>query len=105
MVDKSRVKELADRYIKRVKISTDEAKKAFEKSMSEIDLIGNEMYEEIRVNLKDSGFDIEKMQAKMKEELMKDRDDLKKDFWRVESRLVRFGEDIEKEIRKTFKQD
>jgi predicted metallo-beta-lactamase superfamily hydrolase len=105
MVDKSRVKEMADKYIGRIKVSTDEAKKAFEKSMSELDQIGNEMYEDMRVNLKDSGFDIEKMQAKMKGELLKDRDELKKDFWRVESRLVKFGEDVEKEIRKTFKQD
>ena len=104
MVEKSRIKEMADKYIGRMKVATDDARKAFEKSMSDLDQIGNEMYEDMKVNLKDSGFDIEKMQAKMKEELMKDRAELKKDFWKVESRLVRFGEDVEKEIRKTFKQ-
>jgi ElaB/YqjD/DUF883 family membrane-anchored ribosome-binding protein len=102
MVDKSKVKETADRYIGRMKIARDEAKKAFEKSMSELDQIGTEMYEDMRATMKDSGFDIEKLQAKMKEDLMKDKETLMRDFWQVESRLVKFGEDIEKEIRKSL---
>jgi hypothetical protein len=58
----------------------------------------------MRVNLKDSGIDIDKVQAKMKESLMKDKDELMKDFWHVQSRMVKFGEDMEREIRRTFKQ-
>jgi ElaB/YqjD/DUF883 family membrane-anchored ribosome-binding protein len=104
MIDKNRAKETADRYIGRMKVARDEAKKAFEKSMSELDQIGSDMYEDLRVNLKDSGVDIEKLQAKMKADLMQDREELIKDFWHVESRLVKFGEDVEKEIRKAFKQ-
>ncbi len=104
MIDKNRAKETADRYIGRMKIARDEAKKAFEKSMSELDQIGSDMYEDLRVNLKDSGVDIEKLQATMKADLMEDRKELIKDFWHVESRLVKFGEDVEKEIRKAFKQ-
>lgn len=104
MIDKKRAKETADRYIGRMKIARDEAKKAFEKSMSELDQIGSDMYEDLRVNLKDSGVDIEKLQATMMADLMQDKEELIKDFWHVESRLVRFGEDVEKEIRKAFKQ-
>ena len=104
MAEKGRAQETAERYIARIKIARDEAKKAFEKSMSELDQIGNDMYEDMRVNLKESGVDLDKMQAKMKVDLMKDKDDLMKGFWHVESRLVKFGDDIEKEIRRTFKQ-
>ena len=104
MIDRNRAKETADRYIGRMKIARDEAKKAFEKSISELDQIGSDMYEDLRVNLKDSGVDIEKLQATMKADLMQDREELIKDFWHVESRLVKFGEDVEKEIRKAFKQ-
>jgi BMFP domain-containing protein YqiC len=104
MVDKNKVKETADKYVERMKAATDEAKKALDKSLSDMDRIGNEMYEDMRVNLKDSGFDIDKMQAKMKEELMKDKDELMKNFWHVQSRMVKFGEEVEKEVRRTFKQ-
>ena len=104
MIDKNRAKETADRYIGRMKIARDEAKKAFEKSMSELDQIGSDMYEDLRANLKDSGVDIEKLQATMKADLLQDKEELIKDFWHVESRLVKFGEDVEKEIRKAFKQ-
>ncbi len=104
MIDKNRAKETADRYIGRMKIARDEAKKAFEKSMSELDQIGSDMYEDLKVNLKDSGVDIEKLQATMKADLLQDKEELIKDFWHVESRLVKFGEDVEKEIRKAFKQ-
>lgn len=104
MVDTNRVKETADKYIARVKVTTDEAKKAFDKSLSDLDQIGNEMYEDLRVNLKDSGIDLDTMQAKMKEGLMKDKDELMRDFWHVQSRMVKFGEDVEREIRRTFKQ-
>jgi hypothetical protein len=104
MAEKGRAQETAERYIARMKIARDEAKKAFERSMSELDQIGTGMYEDMRVNLKESGVDLDKMQAKMKEDLMKDKNELIKDFWHVESRLVKFGEDIEKEIRRTFKQ-
>ena len=62
--------------------------------MSEIDQIGNELYEDMRINLKDSGVDIDKMQAKVKEGLIRDKEELKKDFWQVESHLVKFGEDV-----------
>jgi hypothetical protein len=104
MTEKSRAQETAEKYISRMKVARDEAKRAFEKSMTELDGIGNEMYEDMRVNLKESGFDIDKMQAKLKADLMKDKEELQKDFWHVESRLVKFGEDMEKEIRKAFKQ-
>jgi hypothetical protein len=104
MAEKSRAQEMAEKYITRIKIAKDEAKKSFEKSMSELDQIGNDMYEDMRVNLKENGVDLDKMQAKMKEGLMKDRDELQKHFWQMESRLVRFGEDLEKEVRRTFKQ-
>ena len=104
MTDKSKAQETAERYIARVKVATDEAKKAFEKSLSELDQIGSEMYVDMSRNLKESGIDIDKIQAKVKEDLMKDKEELQKDFWHVESRLVRFGEDVEKEIRKAFKQ-
>ena len=104
MAEKNKAQEIADKYIARMKIASDEAKKTFEKSLSELDRIGNDMYEDMRVNLKDSGVDLDKIQAKMKEELMKDKEELKKDFWHVESRLVKFGEDVEKEIRRTFRQ-
>ncbi len=104
MAERSKAQETADRYIARMKIARDEAKKAFDKSMSEIDQIGNELYEDMRINLKDSGVDIDKMQAKVKEGLIRDKEELKKDFWQVESHLVKFGEDVEKEIRKAFKQ-
>lgn len=104
MVDKNKVKETADKYVERVKAATDEAKKALDKSLSDMDRIGNEMYDDMRVNLKDSGIDIDKMQAKMKENLNKGKEELMKDFWQVQSRMVRFGEDMEKEIRRTFKQ-
>jgi len=104
MTDKSKAQETAEKYIAKMKAAKDEAKKAFEKSMSQLDVIGNEMYEDMRVNLKDSGVDLDKMQAKMKNDLMKGKDEMTKEFWHVESRLVKFGEDVEKEIRKTFKQ-
>jgi hypothetical protein len=104
MVDKNKVKETADKYVERMKAATDEAKKALDKSLSDMDRIGNEMYEDVRVNLKDSGIDVDKMQAKMKENLYKGKEELMKDFWQVQSRMVRFGEDVEKEIRRTFKQ-
>jgi hypothetical protein len=104
MDDKSRAQETADRYMARLKLAKDEAKKAFDRSMSELDQISDELYEDMRSNLKGSGIDIEMMQAKMKEDLIKDKDELKKDFWHVESRLVKFGEDVEKEVRKAFKQ-
>ncbi len=104
MTEKSRAQETAERYIARIKAAKDEAKKAFDKSMSELDQIGNDVYEDMRVNLKENGIDLDKMQAKMKEGLMKDRDELQKNFWHLEGRLVKFGEDIEKEIRRTFKQ-
>ena len=104
LTDKGKAQETAEKYIARMKVARDEAKKAFEKSMSELDQIGNEMYEDMRGTLKDSGVDLDKMQAKMKDDLMKDKDELMKDFWHVESRLVKFGEDVEKEIRRTFKQ-
>jgi hypothetical protein len=58
----------------------------------------------MRVDLKDSGIDLDKMQAKMRENLSKGKDELMKDFWQIQSRMVRFGEDMEKEIRRTFKQ-
>jgi predicted metallo-beta-lactamase superfamily hydrolase len=104
MANKSKAQETAEKYIARMKVARDEAKKAFEKSMSELDEIGNEMYEDMRVNLKDSGVDLDKMQAKMKDDLMKGKEEMTKEFWHIESRLVKFGEDVEKEIRKTFKQ-
>jgi hypothetical protein len=104
MAEKNRAQEMAEKYITRIKAAKDEAKKAFDKSMSELDQIGNDMYEDMRVNLKENGVDLDKMQAKMREGLMKDRDELQKNFWHMESRLVKFGEDIEKEIRRTFKQ-
>jgi vacuolar-type H+-ATPase subunit D/Vma8 len=102
MVDKEKAKEIANRYIGRMKVARDEAKKAFEKSMSELDQIGNEMYEDMRGTLLDSGVDIDKIQTKMKIDLKQDKDALIKDFWHVESRLVKFGEDVEKEIRKAL---
>jgi hypothetical protein len=104
MVDKNKVRETADKYVERMKSATDEAKKALDKSLSDMDRIGNEMYEDMRVDLKDSGIDIDKMQAKMRENLSKGKDELMKDFWQIQSRMVRFGEDMEKEIRRTFKQ-
>jgi hypothetical protein len=104
MVDTNKVKETADKYIARVKVATDEAKKAFDKSLSDLDQIGNEMYEDLRVNLKDSGIDLDTMQAKMKDGLTKDKEELMRDFWHVQSRMVKFGEDVEREIRRTFKQ-
>ena len=104
MVDKNKVKETADKYIARVKVTTDEAKKAFDKSLSDLDQIGNDLYEDMRVNLKDSGVDLDTIQAKLKSSLMKDKDDLMKEFWNVQSRMVKFGEDVEQEIRRTFKQ-
>jgi hypothetical protein len=104
MTDKGRAQETAERYIARMKATRDEAKKTFEKSLSELDQIGSELYEDMSRNLKESGIDLDKMQAKMKEDLRKDKEELQKDFWHVESRLVRFGEDVEKEIRKAFKQ-
>ena len=104
MTDKSKAQETAEKYIAKMKAAKDEAKKAFEKSMSQLDVIGNEMYEDMRVNLKDSGVDLDKMQAKLKVDLIKGKDEMTKEFWHIESRLVRFGEDVENEIRKTFKQ-
>ena len=104
MIDTNKVKEMADKYIARVKVTTDEAKQAFDKSLSDLDQIGNEMYEDLRVNLKDSGIDLDTMQAKMKDGLTKDKDELMRDFWHVQSRMVKFGEDVEREIRRTFKQ-
>jgi hypothetical protein len=104
MAEKSRAQEMAERYINRIKIAKDEAKKSFEKSMYELDQIGSDMYEDMRVNLKENGVDLDRMQAKMKEGLKKDKDELQKNFWQMESRLVRFGEDLEKEVRRTFKQ-
>jgi hypothetical protein len=103
MIDKAKAKETADRYMMRMKVAREEAKKAFEKSMAELDQIGNEMFEDVRVNMKDAGVDIEKINANMKNELKKDKDALMKDFWSVESRMVKFGEDVEKEIRKVLK--
>ena len=104
MDEKNRAQEIAERYVARMKVARDEAKKTFEKSLSEMDQIGTEMYEDMRVNLKGSGIDLDRMQAKLKEELMKDKEELQKNFWHVESRLVKFGEDVEKEIRRTFRQ-
>ena len=104
MTNKSKAQETAEKYIAKMKAAKDEAKKAFEKSMSQLDVIGNEMYEDMRVNLKDSGVDLDKMQAKLKVDLIKGKDEMTKEFWHIESRLVRFGEDVENEIRKTFKQ-
>jgi predicted transposase YbfD/YdcC len=104
MTEKGKAQETAERYIARMKVARDEAKKTFEKSLSELDQIGSEMYEDMSRNLKESGIDIDKIQAKMKDDLMKDKDELKKNFWHVESRLVKFGEDVEKEVRKAFKQ-
>jgi len=104
MAEKNRAQETAERYIARMKTARDEAKRTFEKSLNELDQAGNVMFEDMRVNLKDSGIDLDKMQAKMKDELTKGREELQKDFWHVESRLVKFGEDVEKEIRRTFRQ-
>jgi len=104
MSEKNRAQEYAEKYIARVRSTRDEAKRAFEKSMSELDQIGKDMYEDMRVNLKENGIDLDKMQAKMKQELMEDKDEIQKSFWHLESRLVRFGEEIEREVRRTFKQ-
>jgi DNA-binding ferritin-like protein len=104
MTEKGKAQETAEKYIARMKIARDEAKKTFEKSLSELDQIGTGIYEDMSRNLKGSGIDIDRLQAKMKEDLMKDKEELQKDFWHIESRLVRFGEDVEKEIRKAFKQ-
>jgi BMFP domain-containing protein YqiC len=104
MTDKNRIKETADRYINRVKVTTDEAKKAFEKSLTDLDQIGNDMFEDMKVTLKDSGVDLDIMQAKIKATLMKDKEELRKEFWHVQSRMVKFGEEVEQEIRRSFKQ-
>jgi hypothetical protein len=104
MIDKNKAKETTDKYIARMRATADEAKRAFDKSLSEFDRIGNEMYEDMRVTLKGSGIDLDIMQAKMKENLMRDTEELRKGFWHVQSRMVKIGEDVEQEIRKSFKQ-
>jgi molybdenum-dependent DNA-binding transcriptional regulator ModE len=93
----------AERYMREIKKMTDEAAKAFERSMNEADLLGRRMYDDIRDGMQDSGSKLNNVSDRMIQDFNREMPKMVEEVKRWERRVEKQLDDIRKELEKSFK--